>query len=164
MTTNSTGNRLYFCNCEHEPWQCHKQNFLRGRIIKTNCVLKNMPPPLFGLDVVYKIGGCINGTLRYFQNLYNNIPFIIKYFHDQQRLLVSHFLICIACPCHPIYIIESTLQSNGLTELADLPSLTSNRAMILLTSTADSSILRVVTRVEPQSSELVTVHQEALSP
>ena len=38
---------------------------MRGRIIETNCVLENTPPPLFGLDVVYKIGGRINGTLRY---------------------------------------------------------------------------------------------------
>ena len=22
MTTNSTGDHLYFCNCEHETWQC----------------------------------------------------------------------------------------------------------------------------------------------
>ena len=59
MTTNSTGDRLYFCNCEHEPWQCHKRSktFCGGRIIETNCVLENTPPPLFGLDVVYKIGG-----------------------------------------------------------------------------------------------------------
>ena len=40
-------------------------DFLRRRIIETNCVLENTPPPLFGLDVVYKIGGRINGTLRY---------------------------------------------------------------------------------------------------
>ena len=26
MTTNSTGDRLYFCNYEHEPWQCHKRS------------------------------------------------------------------------------------------------------------------------------------------
>ena len=38
---------------------------LRGRIIETNCVLENTPPPFFGLDVVYKIGGRINGTLQY---------------------------------------------------------------------------------------------------
>ena len=25
MTTNSTGDRLYFCNCEHEPWRCPKR-------------------------------------------------------------------------------------------------------------------------------------------
>ena len=59
MSTNSTGNRLYFYNCEHEPWQCHKHSktFLRGRIGKTNCVFENTPPPHFGLDVVCKIGG-----------------------------------------------------------------------------------------------------------
>ena len=39
--------------------------FLRGRIIETNCVLENTPPPLFGQDVVYRIGGRINGTLQY---------------------------------------------------------------------------------------------------
>ena len=38
---------------------------MRGRIIETNYVLENTPPPLFGLDVVYKIGGRINRTLRY---------------------------------------------------------------------------------------------------
>ena len=26
MTTNSTGDRLYFCNCEREPWQWHKRS------------------------------------------------------------------------------------------------------------------------------------------
>ena len=26
---------------------------------------RNTPPPLFGQDAVYKIGGRINGTLRY---------------------------------------------------------------------------------------------------
>ena len=37
---------------------------LRGCIIETICVFENTPPPHFGLDVVYKIGGLINGTLR----------------------------------------------------------------------------------------------------
>ena len=34
---------------------------LRGRIIETNCILENTPHPLFGLDVVYKIGGVLMG-------------------------------------------------------------------------------------------------------
>ena len=45
--------------------------FLRGHIIETNCIFENTPPPHFGLDVVYKIGGRINGTLRYMYVLLN---------------------------------------------------------------------------------------------
>ena len=62
MATNSTGNCLYFCNCEHEPCQCHKHprkrsKCLRGRIVETNCKFENTSPPHFGLDIVCKIGG-----------------------------------------------------------------------------------------------------------
>ena len=32
-----------------------------GRRIETNCVLKNTPPPLFWLEVVYKVGGVLTG-------------------------------------------------------------------------------------------------------
>ena len=55
MTTNSTGNRFYFFNCEHEPWQCHKRiaKLYEGAYIETNCILENTPPPCFGLAVVY---------------------------------------------------------------------------------------------------------------
>ena len=63
MTTNSTGDRLYFVT--NLGSVINVANFLRGRIIETNCILENTPPPLFGLNVVYKIGGRINGTLRY---------------------------------------------------------------------------------------------------
>ena len=71
MTTNSTGDRFYFCNCEHEPWQCHKRSkTLEGA---SNCVRENTPPPIFELDVVYKTEGRINGTLRYYKLQYGNI-------------------------------------------------------------------------------------------
>ena len=71
MTTNS-GDRLYFCNCEHESWQCRhslcsRKKYLRGRIVETSRIFENTPPPHFGLDVIYKMeggGGGINGTLR----------------------------------------------------------------------------------------------------
>ena len=43
------------------------KNFLRGRIVEANCILESTPPPHFGLDVLYKMGGRINGTLRYFK-------------------------------------------------------------------------------------------------
>jgi len=71
MITNSTGDRLY---CQHEPWQCHNcarsKNISRGRIVEANCILKTTPPPHFGLDVVYKMGGGpINGTLQYYDLL-----------------------------------------------------------------------------------------------
>ena len=67
MITNSTGDHLY---CEHEPWQCHNscvrsKKFSRGRIVEANYILESTPPPHFGLDVVDKMGGPINGTLRY---------------------------------------------------------------------------------------------------
>ena len=32
------------------------KNFLRGRIVETNCIFENTPPPHFALDVVYKVG------------------------------------------------------------------------------------------------------------
>ena len=36
-----------------------------GRLIfETNCIFEYKPSPHFRLDVVYKIGGRINGTLR----------------------------------------------------------------------------------------------------
>jgi len=35
-------------------------------ILKTNCIFKYKPPFHFRLDVVYKMGGIFNGTLRYF--------------------------------------------------------------------------------------------------
>ena len=41
------------------------KNVSRGRIVEANCILESTPPPHFGLDVVYKMGGRINGTLRY---------------------------------------------------------------------------------------------------
>ena len=40
------------------------KNFSRGRIVEANCIPESTPPPHFGLDVVYKMGGRINGTLR----------------------------------------------------------------------------------------------------
>ena len=37
-----------------------------GLIVETNCILEyKPPPPHFRRDVVYKMGGRINGTLRY---------------------------------------------------------------------------------------------------
>ena len=33
------------------------KNFSRGRIVEANCILESTPPPHFGLDVVYKMGG-----------------------------------------------------------------------------------------------------------
>ena len=30
---------------------------MRGRIVKTNCIFENTPPPHFGLNVVCKMGG-----------------------------------------------------------------------------------------------------------
>ena len=39
------------------------KNFSRGRIVEANCILESTPSPHFGLDVVYKMGGRINGTL-----------------------------------------------------------------------------------------------------
>ena len=41
------------------------------------CLLENTPPPLFGLDVVYKIGGRINGTLRYMPVLQSHFDKLI---------------------------------------------------------------------------------------
>ena len=41
------------------------KNFSRGRIVEANCIFESTPPPHFGLDVVYEMGGRINGTLRY---------------------------------------------------------------------------------------------------
>ena len=35
-----------------------------GLIFKTNCIFEYKPSPHFRLDVVYKMGGRINGTLR----------------------------------------------------------------------------------------------------
>ena len=61
------GRSLYFCNCEHELWQCHNSvvYVAKGRIIETNCIVENTPPPHFALDVVHKMGGGrINGRLR----------------------------------------------------------------------------------------------------
>jgi len=43
------------------------KNFSGGRIVEANCILESTPPPHFGLDVVYKMGGRINGTLRYIE-------------------------------------------------------------------------------------------------
>jgi len=42
-------------------------NFGRGGglILETNYIFEYKPHLHFRLDVVYKIGGCINGTLRY---------------------------------------------------------------------------------------------------
>ena len=37
-----------------------------GLIFKTNCIFEYKPSPHFRLDVVYKMGGRINGTLRYY--------------------------------------------------------------------------------------------------
>ena len=37
-----------------------------GLIFETNCIFEYKPPPHFRLDVVYKMGGRINGILRYF--------------------------------------------------------------------------------------------------
>ena len=66
MITNSTGDRLY---CEMNLGSViivcvRSKNFSRGRIVEANCILESTPPPHFGLDVVYKMGGPINGTLR----------------------------------------------------------------------------------------------------
>ena len=36
-----------------------------GLIVETNCILEYKPRPHFRRDVVYKMGGRINGTLRY---------------------------------------------------------------------------------------------------
>ena len=36
-----------------------------GLIFETNCIFEYKPSPHFRLDVVYKVGGRINGTLRY---------------------------------------------------------------------------------------------------
>ena len=36
-----------------------------GLIFETNCIFEYKPSPHFRLDVVYKMGGRINGTLRY---------------------------------------------------------------------------------------------------
>ena len=35
-----------------------------GLIFETNCIFEYKPSPHFRLDVVYKMGGRINGTLR----------------------------------------------------------------------------------------------------
>ena len=35
-----------------------------GLIFETNCIFEYKPSPHFRLDVVYKVGGRINGTLR----------------------------------------------------------------------------------------------------
>jgi len=40
-------------------------NFGGGLILETNCIFKYKPPFHFRLDVVYKMGGRVNGTLRY---------------------------------------------------------------------------------------------------
>ena len=40
-------------------------NFCGGLILETNCIFEYTPSPHFRLDVVYKMGGRINGTLRY---------------------------------------------------------------------------------------------------
>ena len=37
-----------------------------GLIFETNCIFEYKPSPHFRLDVVYKMGGRINGTLRYY--------------------------------------------------------------------------------------------------
>ena len=34
MTTNSSGDRLYFCNCEHEPWQIRKPVACEDRLLQ----------------------------------------------------------------------------------------------------------------------------------
>jgi len=39
-------------------------NFWGGLILETNCIFEYKPSPHFRLDVVYKMGGRINGTLR----------------------------------------------------------------------------------------------------
>ena len=39
-----------------------------GLIFETNCIFEYKPSPHFRLDVVYKMGGRINGTLRYNHN------------------------------------------------------------------------------------------------
>ena len=52
-------------NCVHST--CVK-SFGGGLIVETNCILEYKPPPPhphFRRDVVYKMGGRINGTLRY---------------------------------------------------------------------------------------------------
>ena len=36
-----------------------------GLIFETNCIFEYKPSPHFRLDVVYKMGGRINGTLWY---------------------------------------------------------------------------------------------------
>jgi len=40
-------------------------NFLGGLILETKCIFEYKPSPYFRPDVVYKMGGRINGTLRY---------------------------------------------------------------------------------------------------
>ena len=40
-----------------------------GLIFETNCIFEYKPSPHFRLDVVYKMGGRINGTLRYYMTL-----------------------------------------------------------------------------------------------
>ena len=59
MTTNSTGIVCIFVtvNMNLCTSLCTQQNFWRGRIVKTNCIFDNTPPPHFGLDVVYKMLG-----------------------------------------------------------------------------------------------------------
>ena len=39
-----------------------------GLIFETNCIFEYKPSPHFRLDVVYKMGGHINGTLRYYED------------------------------------------------------------------------------------------------
>jgi len=56
---------------------------------------------------------------------------------------------------------QNIFQSTGLTVSAVIPSIA---LMISLTNAADSSILGVVTGVEPQSSKSVTLQQGALGP
>ena len=57
---------LWKCpNCVHST--CEKSLFGGGGlIVETNCILEYKPPPPdFRQHVVYKVGGRINGTLRY---------------------------------------------------------------------------------------------------
>ena len=55
--------------CKHELWKCTQRSrkLWGGLILETNCILEYKPSPHFRLDVVYKMGGRINGTLRYIQ-------------------------------------------------------------------------------------------------
>ena len=133
---------------------------MRGRIIETNCVLENTPPPLFGLDVVYKIGGRINGTLRYITNS------IVIFYTDYKHLptLSAHSPLPSAA-ANPSDFLEVSQHFQQLEhEVIDLldkfPNALAKLKQVLATLVFPRGEGKVVPLIDPRSYENALTVQE----